>query len=32
MEESKPLINKVMPDANPPWALSIQMHKVIGVR
>ena len=25
-------LNKVMPDANPPWALSIQMHKVIGVR
>ena len=25
-------LNKVMSDANPPWALSIQMHKVIGVR
>lgn len=25
-------VNKLMPDANPPWALSIQMHKVIGIR
>ena len=25
-------LNKLMPDANPPWALSIQMHKVIGIR
>lgn len=25
-------VNKVMPEAMPPWSLSIQMHKVIGVR
>ena len=25
-------VNHLMPDAYPPWALSIQMHKVIGVR
>ena len=25
-------LNKLMPDANPPWSLSIQVHKVIGVR
>ena len=25
-------VNALMPEANPPWALSIQMHKVIGVR
>ena len=25
-------LNKVMSDVNPQWALSIQMHKVIGVR
>ncbi len=25
-------VNRLMPDANPPWALSIQMHKVIGIR
>ena len=25
-------LNKLMPEANHPWALSIQMHKVIGIR
>ena len=25
-------VNRLMPKANPPWALSIQMHKVIGIR
>ena len=25
-------VNHLTPDANPPWALSIQMHKVIGIR
>ena len=25
-------LKKTMPDAMPPWSLSIQMHKVIGVR
>ena len=25
-------VNRLMPDASPPWALSIQMHKVIGIR
>ena len=25
-------VNRLMPEADPPWALSIQMHKVIGVR
>ena len=25
-------VNRLTPDAFPPWALSIQMHKVIGIR
>ena len=25
-------VNRLMPDAFPPWALSLQMHKVIGIR
>ena len=25
-------LKKGMPDAMPPWSLSIQMHKVIGIR
>ena len=25
-------LKKTMPDAMPPWSLSIQMHKVIGIR
>ena len=25
-------VNKLSPNLTPPWALSIQMHKVLGIR